>query len=53
MVLNMLNKIWLAIVFAVMVVWRIIIWPYTRIAEEVRFRKRLKELRKKDPFIYK
>ena len=31
----------------------IIIWPYTRIKEEIRFRKRLKELRKKDPFIYK
>jgi len=53
MVLNILNKIWLAIVFAVMVVWRIIIWPYTRITEELRFRKKLKELRKKDPFIYK
>ena len=53
MVLNILNKIWLAIVFAVMIVWRIIIWPYTRIKEEIRFRKRLKELREKDPFIYK
>ena len=53
MVLDMLNKIWLAIIFAVMVIWRIIIWPYTSIAEEIRFRKRLKELRKKDPFIYK
>jgi hypothetical protein len=31
----------------------IILWPYTKIKEEIRFRKRLKELRKKDPFIYK
>jgi len=53
MVLNILNKIWLAIVFAVMTVWRIIIWPYTRIKEEIRFRKRMKELKKRDPFIYK
>jgi hypothetical protein len=34
-------------------VWSILIWPYTRIKEEIKFRKRLKELRKKDPFIYK
>ena len=33
--------------------WNIIIWPYTKIQEERRFRKRIKELRKKDPFIYK
>jgi len=33
--------------------WRIIIWPYTRIKEELEFRKRLKEMKKKDPFIYK
>jgi hypothetical protein len=31
----------------------ILIWPYTKIREEIRFRKRLKELRKKDPFIYR
>jgi len=34
-------------------VWRILIWPYTKIRDEIRFRKRLKELRKQDPFIYK
>jgi len=28
-------------------------WPYTSVRDEIRFRKRLKELRKKDPFIYK
>ena len=33
--------------------WNIITWPYTKIQEERRFRKRIKELRKKDPFIYK
>ena len=31
----------------------IILWPYRKIKEEIQFRKRLKELRKKDPFIYK
>jgi hypothetical protein len=31
----------------------ILIWPYTKVKEEIRFRKRLKELRKKDPFIYR
>jgi len=31
----------------------IILWPYRKIKEEIRFRKRMKELRKKDPFIYK
>lgn len=33
--------------------WSIVIWPYTRIREEIGFRKKLKELRKRDPFIYK
>jgi hypothetical protein len=30
-----------------------IIKPYTLIRDELRFRKKMKELRKKDPFIYK
>jgi len=36
-------------------VWlkNIILWPYRKIKEELTFRKRMKELRKKDPFIYK
>jgi len=34
-------------------VWDIVTWPYTRIKEEIEYRKRIKELRKKDPFIYK
>jgi hypothetical protein len=34
-------------------IWSIVIWPYTKIREEIRFRKRMKELRKRDPFIYK
>jgi hypothetical protein len=28
-------------------------WPYYRIKDEREFKKRLKELRKRDPFIYK
>jgi hypothetical protein len=31
----------------------IILWPLRRVQEEIKFRKRLKELRKKDPFIYR
>lgn len=34
-------------------IWDIITYPYVRIRDEIRFRKRLKELRKQDPFIYK
>ena len=34
-------------------IWSLITWPYRKIQEEIRFRKRIKELRKKDPFIYK
>mgnify|MGYP000353449482 FL=1 len=34
-------------------VWSIITWPYRKIKEEIKFRKRMKELREKDPFIYK
>jgi hypothetical protein len=34
-------------------IWGIITWPYYRIKEEIAFRKKMKELRKKDPFIYK
>ena len=33
--------------------WDIITWPYRKIKEEIKFRKRMKELREKDPFIYK
>jgi hypothetical protein len=32
---------------------QILLWPYTKIRDEIRFRKRIKELRKRDPFIYK
>ena len=34
-------------------IWNIITWPYRKIKEELAWRKRLKELRKRDPFIYK
>ena len=34
-------------------IWQWVLWPYTQIKEEIQYRKRIKELRKKDPFIYK
>ena len=34
-------------------VWGIIIWPYTRIKEEIVFRRKLKKLKEQDPFISK
>jgi len=33
--------------------WNIVSWPYAKIKEEIEFRRKVKELRKKDPFIYK
>lgn len=30
-----------------------LLWPYTKIAEYISLRKRLKELKRRDPFIYK
>ena len=35
------------------VLWFWIQYPYQWAVEEIQFRKRLKELRKRDPFIYK
>jgi hypothetical protein len=34
-------------------IWNIFTWPYYRVKEEIAFRKRVKEMKKKDPFIYK
>jgi len=31
----------------------IVLWPYRKIKEHIEFKKRMKELRKRDPFIYK
>jgi len=31
----------------------ILSWPYRKVQEEIKYRKKIKELRKKDPFIYK
>lgn len=31
----------------------ILTWPYRKIRDEIRFRKKIKELKEKDPFIYK
>ena len=35
------------------IIWNCILTPYTYVQQELKFRKRLKELKKKDPFIYK
>ena len=32
---------------------KILMFPIDKIREEIRFRKKLKELKKRDPFIYK
>tara|TARA_R110000851_G_scaffold118929_1_gene246500 strand:+ start:2470 stop:2604 length:135 start_codon:yes stop_codon:yes gene_type:complete len=34
-------------------IWTLLIWPYTYIKQEIKFRKRMKELKQRDPFIYK
>jgi hypothetical protein len=34
-------------------IWNWILTPYTYVRQELKFIKRLKELKKKDPFIYK
>lgn len=33
--------------------WELITYPFRAVYDEWKFRKRLKELRKKDPFNYK
>ena len=48
-----LKKIWYGILYLLTLVWEFITWPYRRITDEMRYRKRLKELRKRDTFIYK
>ena len=34
-------------------IWELITWPYTYWKEEREFKKRMEELKKRDPFIYK
>ena len=34
-------------------IWDIFTWPYYKIKEELAWRKKIKELKKRDPFIYK
>ena len=34
-------------------IWNWLLTPYTYARQEIKFRKRMKELRKNDPFIYK
>ncbi len=31
----------------------ILLWPYRKIKDHYEFKKKMKELRKRDPFIYK
>ena len=31
----------------------ILTWPFRKVTEEIRLRKKIKELKKRDPFIYK
>ena len=33
-------------------IWYYIRWPYDWVVLEIRYRKKLKELRQQDPFIY-
>jgi len=33
--------------------FKFLLWPFRRFLERRRFKKNLKELRKRDPFIYK
>ena len=48
-----LKKLLKYIKISLFFVWSIITWPYNKIKEEIAYRKKIKELRKKDPFIYK
>ena len=34
-------------------IWYWVTWPYTEYKEHRAFKKRMEELRKRDPFIYK
>lgn len=31
----------------------ILLWPFRALRDHIRYKKRIKELRKRDPFIYK
>jgi hypothetical protein len=48
-----LKKIRDAIGFTILAVWEIVTWPYRKIRDEIKRRKKLKLLRERDPFIYK
>lgn len=45
-------KILLGFIFSIMVIWAIVIWPYTRISEEIRFRKQTKRKSNVDTLDY-
>ena len=48
-----LKSLWSGILFVLTCMWEFITWPYYKIKEELAYRKKLKEIRKRDPFIYK
>lgn len=49
----MLKKLWSKVKEFFRKLWEIIKMPYVKIKRELEYRKRLKELKKRDPFIYK
>jgi hypothetical protein len=48
-----LKRMWKGILFILTCMWEFITWPYHKIKDELAFRKKMKQLRKQDPFIYK
>lgn len=49
----MFKKLWSKVKAVFRKLWEIIKMPYVKIKRELEYRKRLKELKKRDPFIYK
>ena len=48
-----IKKLWAGFIFVLKCMWEFITWPYTKIKEELTYRKKLKKLKEQDPFIYK
>ena len=51
--MKFIKLIWESILNILKEIWAIISWPYRKIKSELAYRKKIKELRKRDPFIYK